>query len=68
MPELRLAGEAYPPQMLRDLRDLLVVVERRLQLLRESGSRVRVAHLEAIRTKTAALIERLESGKPTEDS
>ena len=67
MPQLPLAGEADPPQMLRDLRDLLIVVERRLHHLREAGSRVRVTHLEAILTKKASLIERLEDGKPTKD-
>jgi len=64
MPEDPFRGEAFSERMLRDLRDLLVVVERRLRQLREAGSRNRVVHMEALRKRTAGLIERLVAKKP----
>ena len=57
--------EAYPQRMLRDLRDLLAVVERRLVQLREYGTPEVVAHMEDLRDRTANLIQRLEAERPS---
>jgi hypothetical protein len=57
--------EGYPQRMLRDLRDLLAVVDRRLVQLREYGTPEVVAHMEDLRDRTANLIQRLEAERPS---
>ena len=59
MPDNTLPGEAYSHRMLRDLRDLLAVVDNRLVQLREYGTPEVIAHMEDLRGRTASLIQRI---------
>ena len=57
-------AEAYSQRMLRDLRDLLTVVDRRLGQLRDHGAPEVIAHMEDLRTRTTSLIQRIVAEGP----
>ena len=64
MPNDNAPDQAYPQRMLRDLRDLLGVVDRRLVQLREHGAPDVIAHMEDLRNRTASLIQRIQTEIP----
>lgn len=64
MPDNTRPGEGYSQRMLRDLRDLLAVVDRRLLQLGDYGTPEVIAHMQDLRGRTASLIQRIETEMP----
>ena len=65
MPDETALTAAMRGTMLRDLQDLLDVLDRRLAALRKGQDRDAVAHVEALRNQTAERIRRLETEPAT---
>ena len=65
MPDDPVPGAPTRRRMLRDLYDLLDVLDRRLVALRKGEDGEAVAHMEALRNQTAEQIRRLETEPAT---